>query len=570
MHSPFLYSRPVPPERFVGRRRELEMVLDRIAHGGQSTVVLGEPRAGKTSLLHYVCSPRGQSDLAARGGDYDHILFSPLDAHIFDHGIDDATFWEHALEPVGDLDNPIFADDTTIQHALRACRDSGYQPVKIRSLLRALRTRGARLVILVDEFDYLLQRCVASPETFFARIRSLVTHASGALALLLASRVPLETLGEIAQGARVAGSPVFHFLTEEHLGPLSQGEVRTVLSAAEERFSAEDTDFVIDISGGHPYLVQLVGDVLWHAYQDGHPDSATRWEDASARALRGAGRVLGEIWRQWSSAQRFVMASAAAGQLGAEGLVTPSQFMTEIDTLLVQGFLVERGTRLEIGSRLFATWCTRELCSKGRASDPWTAWVRHEQRDVPIPLSDQRTWIQAIRAALGEGADASQGSLPFPRGAASVGPRRFKVFVAYAQEDSRYRDQLEGHLTPLVRAGIIEIWHDRRIAAGEDWQVRLKEEMDSADVILLLISADFIASDFCWDEQVIRAIERHREGTARVIPISVRPADWERLPFATLEALPSDERAVSRWSNTDEAWLDVAAGIRALLEPPSP
>jgi hypothetical protein len=140
---------------------------------------------------------------------------------------------------------------------------------------------------------------------------------------------------------------------------------------------------------------------------------------------------------------------------------------------------------------------------------------------------------------------------------------KVEIFYAYAREDEDLRDELEKHLRMLEREGVITNWHDRRIDPGKEWKGEIDTHLNTARVILLLISSDFVDSDYCWDVEVKRAIERHEAGEARVIPVILRPVDWESAPFGKLQALPTDAKPVTSWANQDEAFLDVARGIRA-------
>jgi serine/threonine-protein kinase len=140
------------------------------------------------------------------------------------------------------------------------------------------------------------------------------------------------------------------------------------------------------------------------------------------------------------------------------------------------------------------------------------------------------------------------------------------AFICYSHEDAAELRELEKHLSLLKRQGLIQTWTDRQLNPGEDWRERLDEKLNSADVILLLISAAFFQSDYCYTIEASRALERHRVGEARVVPILVKPCDWLSDPIAKLQALPRDGRAVTQWPNPDAAWLEVAKGLRAMLE----
>ncbi len=136
------------------------------------------------------------------------------------------------------------------------------------------------------------------------------------------------------------------------------------------------------------------------------------------------------------------------------------------------------------------------------------------------------------------------------------------LFYSYAAADDALAKELEKHLAILKRSGIITGWDFRKITAGTDWASVINEHLETAGIILLLVSADFIDSDYCYDIELKRAMARHEEQTARVIPIIVRAVDWQGAPFACLQALPKDAKAVTSWPNKDEAWADVTKGIR--------
>ncbi|WP_437682868.1 pentapeptide repeat-containing protein [Sorangium sp. So ce131] len=144
--------------------------------------------------------------------------------------------------------------------------------------------------------------------------------------------------------------------------------------------------------------------------------------------------------------------------------------------------------------------------------------------------------------------------------------RPIRLFFSYSHKDEALRDALETHLALLKREGLLQSWHDRRIAAGDAWAGQIDEHLHEADVILLLVSADFLASDYCFDREMRRALERHDAGEARVIPVILRQTDWHSAPFARLQALPNDGKPVTSWQNPDEAWTEVAKGIRRAVE----
>lgn len=140
------------------------------------------------------------------------------------------------------------------------------------------------------------------------------------------------------------------------------------------------------------------------------------------------------------------------------------------------------------------------------------------------------------------------------------------VFIAYAREDQYHRGELTKHLKPLERRGIIKSWHDRMINAGDEWKNVLDKQLENADIVLLLVSADFLNSDYCYEIEMARALERHDNGTARVIPILIRDCPWKFAPFAKLQVLPSNAKPVASFRMWDEAWSDIVNGIFASIE----
>jgi len=136
------------------------------------------------------------------------------------------------------------------------------------------------------------------------------------------------------------------------------------------------------------------------------------------------------------------------------------------------------------------------------------------------------------------------------------------AFISYSHADETYRDQLEKQLALLKRQGVIETWHDRRIGGGMEVDREINAHIESDSIILLLVSADFLASDYCYGIELQRALERQRLGEARVIPIILRACDWHDAPFGKLEALPTDGKPVTSWANRDEALTDVEQGIK--------
>lgn len=144
-----------------------------------------------------------------------------------------------------------------------------------------------------------------------------------------------------------------------------------------------------------------------------------------------------------------------------------------------------------------------------------------------------------------------------------------RIFFSYSHRDEDLRDRLETHLSLLKHQGLIEAWHDRRISVGDDWAGAISGELEQADIILLLVSADFIGSRYCYDVEMKRALERHHAKETLVIPVILRPCDWHEAPFGFIQAAPKDGKPIVSWPDLDDAFVDIVRKLRSVLPRPS-
>ncbi|WP_221392586.1 toll/interleukin-1 receptor domain-containing protein [Dyadobacter sp. NIV53] len=144
--------------------------------------------------------------------------------------------------------------------------------------------------------------------------------------------------------------------------------------------------------------------------------------------------------------------------------------------------------------------------------------------------------------------------------------KSLRVFLSYAHEDEAMKNDLRKFLINLIRSKQIEVWQDRELLAGSEWDDSIKNELAIADIILLLISVDFNASEYIWEKELATAMERHDKGEARVIPIILRKCEWGDMPYAKLQALPTNAKPVTEFADRDEAYTDIAKGIRKVVE----
>lgn len=140
-----------------------------------------------------------------------------------------------------------------------------------------------------------------------------------------------------------------------------------------------------------------------------------------------------------------------------------------------------------------------------------------------------------------------------------------EIFCSYAHEDEELREDFVSSVALLRQQKLVEVWHDKEIPAGKNWAGEIDEHLNTADIVVLLISRHFLNSDFCYAKEVSRALEREQKKEAVVVPIIVRACDWEEAPFGRLQGIPLGGKAVTSWENREEAWTSVAKSVKLIV-----
>jgi len=140
------------------------------------------------------------------------------------------------------------------------------------------------------------------------------------------------------------------------------------------------------------------------------------------------------------------------------------------------------------------------------------------------------------------------------------------IFISYSHKDEKERLRLEDHLKILQKLGLVNIWSDRKITAGQEWKGQIDDNLKSARIILLLISANFMASDYCYDIEMTTALERHEANETIVIPVILRDCLWQIAEFAKLQALPQDGKPIQKFVRKDEAYTSIARAIAKIAK----
>ncbi len=272
----------------------------------------------------------------------------------------------------------------------------------------------------------------------------------------------------------------------------------------------------------------------------------------------------------------------------AKLLVLPvaTRFEARVEYEMAQQWLKKFATELE---PLFAEWAHKDVTADDLLNHARIPYIPYWSFGEKLPVIEKGTddpddigfSIETLAALIAQKfsysdalvsnrdsfvASAKKSSPAYRSGREWRGSRRdaIKVFISYSHKDETFREQLTTHLKPLERQRLIDIWYDETLDPGKLWADRINQELDEADIILLLISADYLAQDFLYNIEMRRAMERHDSGDTVIVPVILRPVNWEGAPFARLQALPDDGRPVTLWPNVDEAFAQVARRVREL------
>ncbi len=192
--------------------------------------------------------------------------------------------------------------------------------------------------------------------------------------------------------------------------------------------------------------------------------------------------------------------------------------------------------------------------------------LRHQIEDLQAemrPFDAEKAQLLAVSAEERSFSETISSPTPMSTPAKPVSLEPLSVFISYAHADEALKNDLVIGLKLLEREGKIRAWQDRDIEAGREWEPEIKAALEAADIVLLLVTRRFLASDYCFDIEMTGALEA---GTAKVIPIVLSPCEWDKSPCQKLQALPSRGRPVTTWEHQDEAWLDVEKGLRRVVE----
>ena len=300
-YSPFFYGNPVSPNKFIGRQIEIRRLAGRIV-SGQSSAITGTFRSGKTSILDYLATPSTPLYGA------NTLIFSYQDANTLSIECDQSKFWGDVLEPL--QKRIVEMPDSSLSKAYQASQENNF--ANLEELIAQIGNMNWQLVLMIDEFDVLLERPNLNNTEFFGGLRQLASRSRGALVLVMTTNTSLTQLHQKTKPFTKSGAPYFNFLDEIVLAPLLDSEVKELLDQGDTYFSDDDRRFIKEITGEHPYLLQVAASALWEFYKNGDEnDPSKRQHQVKQDFYDRTKTTLNDIWQSWLPTTRKVFTAVA-------------------------------------------------------------------------------------------------------------------------------------------------------------------------------------------------------------------------------------------------------------------
>jgi hypothetical protein len=309
--NPFIYGKPVPPNRFVGRQSAVRTIFARLSNS-ESTTIVGLSHSGKSSLLRYIRDEDVRADWLGDSGSY---YFVDIDCHLIPPSFEPINFWQEILTQIAEA----FPQEE-VRTQIEVVQQAGYGSFTLQSLFRLLERHEKRVVLLLDEFDVLLSHPNFNTAEFFGALRSLTTQ-SNSLTLVAASRVPTADMNRRTQQINPLGSPFFNNLAEADLPVFRPSEVDQLIDQAiagtSVSFTEEDRAFIIRMAGGNPFLTQMTAAELFDTYVQGL--SGERQRAIVTRSVpKLAHSHFEDLWRSLNDAEKRVMLALVLAELAGQ------------------------------------------------------------------------------------------------------------------------------------------------------------------------------------------------------------------------------------------------------------
>lgn len=402
--NPFVYGRAVNSTEFHGRKREIRHIIGRLERG-ESTAIAGQPHTGKTSLLNVVMdTPLEQT------------ILRYVDSQMLGQAFTQNEFWIHVLEPI-----PLSIQDENVRDLYEIAKENHFGTFTLEALFRGLRDAEWKIGLLLDEFEAILSHPVLNSTEFYGSLRS-ISSRFGSLALIIATRRSLNDLNVDTQDLNPHGSPYFNTFTEQRIGALPINAADAILKQAGTKFSKEDRDFVLDLSGRHPFLLQLASALLWdYEPENADEESWIRYETVANELYDQTIAHFNDTWRAWSNAERKVVTAIALAQIPSlvqghdfkwEALIDDiDDFSPELRGLKNDGTVIEidydGGTGWALTQRVLLWWLADTIKREVRNETTWNQWLEAQEFGAVLTKNERERFnsaAKAVRDTVGRGA----------------------------------------------------------------------------------------------------------------------------------------------------------------------
>jgi nucleotide-binding universal stress UspA family protein len=536
--NPFLYGRPVPPSRFIGRGDAVRTVFSRI-YNRESTAIVGEPHIGKSSILSYIADQAIRTDwLRERAG---CCVFTTIDCHMIPRQFSPAQFWSHSL-----ADLPQAVAHAQVARQWQATHASDFGSFQVKRLFEAVSAVGWCVVLVIDEFDVLVNHPNFSAE-FFGALRSLAI-GTNALAVITASRLPVAEMNRRTLELSQHGSPFFNNFAEVRLLPLSPDECRTLIGGAlaltEVVFSDADYELIFALSGRHPYLVQIAASALFDVELAGKA-IVDRSEAAGTLFHDRAAAHFDDVWRHLPAMEQAVLLvlalqelkgrldseAADAGELRnlnwCEASLRHLHDAGMVESMKDHGSAAGRSpasldARWRVASRGFVWWVIDNVITQTRDTIQLESRLQeYEHRGI---LSERRSQeVRNLAASIEVGAvkgptEVGRLLLSDSGNVATLNTsptqKAFDVFFSYSHADRKAVLQIADQL----RERGVRAWIDvRELRPGFPWQEALETQIKTVGAAAVFVGSKGIGP---WqDAEQAALLRQFAKRKCPVIPV---------------------------------------------------
>lgn len=499
--NPFVYGGPVDVQRFVGREQEVNLVFEQVTNTGRGSVsIIGDRRIGKTSLLHYVAAP----DVIRRWNlDEESSIFLFVDCEAITP-LTTTRFWQDILYRLRRELDRRNRYSSLVSKITGLLGQADLRIADIEFLIEDLHAEKLLLVILLDEFEWVVR---TDPESegrtreLLGGLRALINDASRALSLIIATRRPLD---EVCRDLRFMGSPFYNNFVYLHLRPFTLQEADSLLDQMLKDtgvvFSVADRALISELAGTHPLLLQAAAACVFDERKRAGENTVNR-RLVLERYMDLTDHQWKDLWRLSTHDEQEALMILARHP--HEGIEVLQERPTERRSLAKRGLIIADQGTYHLFSPMLRHWLLERAAEQARQS----ASVARKR----------------------------------PR---SVG--RSMVFISYSHKDEAEKDALLTQLRVLQRGTeMVEVWNDDEIGGGEAWEAAIEKAIQRARVAVLLITANFLSSEFILGNEVPRLLKRHEQEGVTVIPVIARACAWRKIDWLQeMNVRPKNGRAI--------------------------